>query len=637
MAFWPFDDKKNNDQTNLKNSGSNSDISEDELKNYLKENPSSQKVMENISKPKDDEEIQKIPALGPRPIKADEDFRPPSAQNQLTDNSRQITVNNQIPPTQSKPQLNQQPNQKPITQPSPQPNPQTIPQAVPQTNPSVSGFDQSRDKQNIPITTPQILPKPISPVKPVLPVMPTLPPTNQPVKKPSKIKSVLLGIIIFLIIIILAGAIWWFFLATGTLNLNITPTDATIQVNSQTAQATDSLKLKPGNYTIKAQKNGYVPYQKQISIQKLKSTDLKVSLNQIPKPDKLIQDNVVNLYILSDLINVLGNDGKTLYQLTEPTITANQESGITNQESINTSLNYVKKALTPNTLANVQNIIWNPKESLAIFKIKQNKKLLVSTPFANSTVADGTIMTWLYDFKRYDLVNQTATFWGADISDIVWSPDGQTIYYYYAPAGGEITLISATKDNQNLKRILNLKQLGIENPQISISPDGKYLTLVPRSSKYETNYVYLFEIATSKLTKLVPVGQNLEARFTPDSKSIIYSSFIANTDNPAENSELSIIGINGQNKKDLKVKSFLERSTITQDSNFLITALSNGQNQSDTFVKINLATVEQQEFVFTSNIIVNPAEIYYTISGNTAYFIKDGFIYSLQMVGKTYQ
>jgi len=439
---------------------------------------------------------------------------------------------------------------------------------------------------------------------------------------------------IFLVIILMVGGAgaWWYFLATGNLTLSVTPTDAKIQVAglastqtaTQTATANQTLKLKPGTYKISIQKENYVSCEKEVTIARLKTINFKLDLKKIPIVEQVSPERIDNFYLVNNEIIILGNNGKTLDKLVEPTTKSQAESKSA----------FDKKALTPDILTNITKIIWHPTESLAILKIIQDKDKLSSTPFANSNVADGKEMTWLYDFKRYDLVNQEATFWGADIGDLVWAPNGEKVYYYLAPAGGEKTIVSASKSNQNLERILNLKESGIENPQISISPDGKYLTLIPRSKNYNTNYVYLFEILTKKLTKLVSSGNNLEAKFSTDSKKVLYGTYSKNDQEPTDYSALSIIDVESKNKKELTVMAFLDEVSFTSDSQYLIVSIGTSKSESDKLNKINISNAEKSELVYESSktITLKPTKILLS-SANDIYFISSNYLYRVGLVG----
>ena len=464
---------------------------------------------------------------------------------------------------------------------------------------------------------------------------------TEPPKKPSKFKSFCAIFVIIFLLIIAGAAAWWYFLATGNLVLSVTPADVKITVDGQTASASETLKLKPAQYLVKIEKQDYVSYEKEITITKLKTETIQLELKLIPSPEQIFSEKIQDFYLINGDIIVLGNSGKTLYKLEQQALQSEvkgrqtEEGEDATKEETTPSL--TKTAITPDTLANVQDIIWHPLESLAIFKIKQDKSKLANTPFANSNVANGKEMTWLYDFKRYDLVSQESHFWGADIGDIVWSPDGESVYYYYAPAGGEKTLISASKGNQNLERLLNLKEQEIESPQISISPDGKYLSFVPRSKNYETNYVYLLEILTKKLTKIVETGNNLGAKFSSDSQKALFSAYSKNEEEPAEYSALSVVDVEGKNKKELDRRAFLDRASFGSSSEYVIVATSDGKDKSDIFYKIDIESGEKIEYVFTSKDIIKPEKILFSSDNGYTYFVISDYLYKLELVSSKYQ
>ncbi len=604
------DDNQNPDQE--------PEVSGEELEEYLKE-----------KKPEKEKEPDQPKPLGPVPAEKSEapTTAEPAATEPAATEPQPPTVEPAAPPEPTPPTP-----QTPTPSPA-QPGAELGPRPIPESE----EFKPPTEAETGP-------PKPVLPPGEPLAEKPgTGAPTEQPTeppKKPSKFKTFCaIFVIIFLLLAAGAGA-WWYFLATGNLVLSVTPADVEITVDGQTASGSETLKLKPGSYTVKIEKSGYVSYEKEVTITRLKTETVQLELKLIPSPEQIFSEKIQDFYLVSGDTIVLGNGGKTLYKLGEQILQSVIKGRQTEEENTiedETSPLLTKTAITPDTLANVQDIIWHPSESLAIFKIKQDKSKLAATPFANSDVANGKIMTWLYDFKRYDLVSQESHFWGADIGDIVWSPDGENVYYYYAPAGGEKTLISASKGNQSLERLLNLKDESIENPRLAISPDGKYLTLVPRSKQYETNYVYLLEILTKKLTKIVETGNNLGAKFAPDSEKILYATYSKNEVEPIEYSILSVIDIEGKNKKKLDARAFLDRATFNSTSGSVIVAVSAGKDKTDNFYKIDVETGEKNEYVYKSSSIIKPEKVLFSADDDYAYFVITDYLYKMELVGNEYQ
>ncbi|HLC38892.1 MAG TPA: PEGA domain-containing protein [Patescibacteria group bacterium] len=570
--------------------------------------------------------VQPGTELGPKPINVNEDFRPKSpttAQPQPTPPAPAVTAPTPTPTTPTSTTTT------PTTTPSPKEPvmPAGAPVVVPAPQKPSTPEPVSNSKY-LNISTPESNKKSAETNK--LPYTTPEQDSNIDKEKPSALGKVFK---IFLIIILLAGlggGTWWYFLAPGYLNLTVNPPGATIQVDNNKTSDTKT-KLKPGSHTLTVQKQGYVNYSKQINIKRLQTIQLSVELMKNPAPAKVSSTQISNFFTDKDGLVVLGNNGKTLYKIESETTTTNTSSSNSDSSEL------TQKAISPDNLGGIEDIIWHPKENLAIMKIKQNKAALATTLFANKSVANDQIMTYLFDFKRYDLVNQEVTFWGTDIGDIVWSPSGENIYYSYAPASGEKTLISASKNNQNLERLLNFKESKIENPNISISADGKYLLIVSHSSNYDSNEVYLFEIVTKQLTKLTTGGHKIKAKFSPNSQQILYTSYGANDIEPTEYSTLGVVNVTTKKTKALNARATTDRADFTTDSKYILAAVSVGTNKNDVFVKIDPETVAKTELPIEmsstppdNSKLIKPAKVIFI--ENKAYYIYLGNLYSLNLV-----
>jgi hypothetical protein len=77
-----------------------------------------------------------------------------------------------------------------------------------------------------------------------------------------------------------------FALVNGTLELQVTPTDATLVVNGQAvalaANGTATVPMAPGVYAVEVTDGGYLPYFNNVSVTSAQATSVTVSLTSIP-------------------------------------------------------------------------------------------------------------------------------------------------------------------------------------------------------------------------------------------------------------------------------------------------------------------------------------------------------------------
>lgn len=253
------------------------------------------------------------------------------------------------------------------------------------------------------------------------------------------------------------------------------------------------VRTAPGRHTIEITKPGYVPYRFSGKIAPFSRFKLSLALRPLPSPKLVVSDEAFSMDFSpkDKKIFYLGEGGKTIYQLQFLPRQTNTEQKIE------------RSAITPSTLSPLKKIVFSPNYQLAMFSRQ-----------------DGD--TGLYDFKKYDLLNQDYRSWGKDIGDLVWSPDGEQIAYYYAPKDDGVLVIS-DRAHKKVERAYDLRSAGIgssasdpQAPELAWSPDGKLILIVANNS------LYLMDVSTKTLTRVVEAGVS-EAIFSPDSRHLLYT------------------------------------------------------------------------------------------------------------------
>jgi len=392
----------------------------------------------------------------------------------------------------------------------------------------------------------------------------------------STLKYILYGVGGLVIIGIILYA---FIFYKGTVNINPNLTSAKITIGNQEKTGTTGFRLSPGKYYVKIEAEGYVTYEKQIEVKSAQTLTINLVLNQTPEPSKIV--NEPSNFLTkgnSDSLLYLANGGKTIYQMS--------------------SLSDEKPTVipaTPDTLSDLTNIIWSPLRDLAIMKKTD-------------------ISTVIYDFKRYDLLHQEIHSTQNGIGSVAWSPDGNSIAYYYNNStSGETTIVKADKGNNSQERIYNLKTTTISNPRLDWSKDGNKILVY-------TNDIYILDTYTKDLAQLTQNESVNFAVFSPDSQYIIFS----NKDG------LFVMDLAGKNKRSLDAKTTANKIVFLTDNKTILAALPQ-TGKSDQLEKINYLNGEKIEYPFASTSIINVTNLTLLTDEKNLYFMSNGFIYSLDL------
>lgn len=424
-------------------------------------------------------------------------------------------------------------------------------------------------------------------------------------------------IILIILAIIIAGGVYILFFYKSSLEISVNETGAKIILDNKTASSGMN-KIKPGKYTLKIEKEGFVPYSKTVEVGYFKKTAISVVLKEMPKISTIYEREADYLAY---------NKEQDLYLFYIP-----QESAFfrINAEKLEQEKN-APLLTTPHYIKNLVDVIWNPDRLTAILKIKNDNTILADTPFYNPTIAQGELMTYLYDFGRYDLLHQETKFWGKGIGDITFTPKGDQIAYFFEPGTGEKSLVVANKDNSALNRIADLRNF--ISPTISWSPDLKNIVLVNKSSAYETNKIFVYSLIDKEMKSVTENGNNLDAIFDLSGDKIIYGTYSSDPDF-SNYSLLSIMDKDGQNKKELKVRSNTLQTTINSSGNLIL--LSENEKNKYSPLSINLPGLSKTDYVF-SGTITNPSSIEYIEAKNSIIFIDQKKAESLFLTSKEYE
>lgn len=343
-----------------------------------------------------------------------------------------------------------------------------------------------------------------------------------------------------LALLALATAGFFLFLWRGRVTVTVTPTEATVTVGDRSGSGRQVRTLSPGTYPVHAEAPGFVAFSGSVTLKRHGQEQVDIVLKAAPVPVRLSEQRVQFLTLDPEQASLLYLDpgAQTVYRL-----------------RFDDPAKPVIDAITPDRLEGIGTFLWSPDRQLALYRQGGDLKL--------------------YDFNRYDLVNQTVTGWPSEVKSIDWRPDGAKVAYLFAdPTTGERTLIRATRDNDEAERIFNFGPTAITDPTITWSPDGKTIAVVEKN-------LFLFDVFSKTLKQLSVPGPITAVRWSPQSERLLFET---------ESGQLGLIGTGGEVSQ-LSVPGPISRAVFSRDGQSLIHA--SGRGTSLKLVRIDLTTLAQ--------------------------------------------
>lgn len=303
---------------------------------------------------------------------------------------------------------------------------------------------------------------------------------------------------------------------TGILSANSTPEGAMVYIDNKPYSATNTSigSLKPGEYTVKIQKQGYSSWQKEISIKKELITEVEALLTRIYPELKPLTFTGAQKPLLSPdkqkivfSASINGDTSLWLLEIVERpfNIASNARQILTNTEDTM----YTEATLT-----------WSPDSKELLLTLDQISLLLNTITKSTQEVENPqeTKQKWQkeIDIEENKLLQNLSSDLVKKINGLEhkeWSPDRNFILY------------QETNEQQTIFKIINF------SPDKLVSPTQKSPSPAP---EYTEKTIYSTPQTT--LTKLV---------WYPDSKHLI----VLEKDNPeATRGKLSLIEADGENK-----------------------------------------------------------------------------------------
>lgn len=428
---------------------------------------------------------------------------------------------------------------------------------------------------------------------------------------PSWLKYTLL-----VVLIVIAGVVvYFFFFYKSTLEISISQEDAEIVIGEEKI-GPGITKIRPGLYQLVVERDGFVKYEKEVRIEFFEITSLSIALKEIPEIKKISDQKTKFLAY---------NKERDAYIYFVP-----KESAFYRVE--NTSSDKHPILTSPHQIKNLINVVWNPDRLTAILKIKNENSVLSGTPFHKPDVSQGAVMTFLYDFGRYDLLHQEAHFWGTGIGDAEFTPDGNQVAYFFEPGTGEKSLVVANKNNGEINRVLDMRAFSAA--KISWAKDLKSVVIADQSTDYDNNQIYVYDLIQKELFTLTESGRIINAVFGPESEKIIYSTYLADPDFSGK-SVLSVMDSDGKGQKELGIRAYINQLEFSEANKFLV---FDEENKASFKLKmVDIGSGQKTNYVYKEINDLSPEGVEYIESKNLLIFISQETVYSLDLVTEEYE
>ena len=381
--------------------------------------------------------------------------------------------------------------------------------------------------------------------------------------------------------------------------VNIKPAGAMVTIDNVLLKTnrfgTGRKTMKAGTYLVKVEADGYMGFGELKTFRRGLVTKINVDLKELPEPSKIGNGNLIEKQDDNNFL-YLDSSGSKIYK---STVAIKDEKEIVIETRV----------VTNSHLSGIKEIVWSPNKQLALFRKD-----------------DGI---FLFDFQKYDFVSQKESFWGKDISGMAWSPDNSKIAYYYNPPGGEKTLIFSDIANTIQNRILNLAELGINDPVLKWSNNSQWLLIIPRNKDYNTNKIYLFNTYNKTIKEITEIGNQVDAVFSLDDKEILYATYSKDTVNPIS-LLISKMDMSGENQESLEIRSILSKTAWRNEKNLV--AVVYDQNEGQRKI-INFNIEDKQSFAIQpKNADIKSVESLISLNeGRIIVYQNDQGLYALRV------
>lgn len=303
---------------------------------------------------------------------------------------------------------------------------------------------------------------------------------------------------------------------TGTLNLSFEPMGVDVTIDGKfEKQSVSSLtiKLKSGIHIIEVTKDGYVDFEREVSIVPKEQQDLNIVLQTIPNLELVIEKSVKFV----DLIQ----NGKTMAYM----------DSVGNFEVIDLEVIPVPAAIFQGTFSSVQSVAWSPGDPTAMVKLKNIFRLINMDdnrdvvgrfiPFGKSPEQglpfNNGIATWFFSDAQRKAKGWQPILLNESIRGVDFAPDGSRIIYFYETADGERSLVVAHPNGDEWERLISRAEA--DNPHLSWLNDDRYVLVFDDGNTPDK----LFDVVNKEFLEIMPDRvKNTMLENSPDGNRLLY-------------------------------------------------------------------------------------------------------------------
>lgn len=404
---------------------------------------------------------------------------------------------------------------------------------------------------------------------------------------------VLIGFLIFI-----SAAVYILFFMRGKVVVEVVPTSAIVTLDNKPSAVINgsaSFITKLGRHTLRVEADNYVGYKEEIDLKRGNNYAKKITLEKAPTPVE-IAANAQHIAIKDNEIFYF-NPSDRLFYLSKIDYSGDGQAKVSSTQ-----------AITSKPVTDFDNLIWSSNRELVA--IKRGTKVSI------------------LDFMKYDFVHQSEVFFSDNVGDIVWSPDNSRLAYYYAPPGGEKSLVFSDAGNQNMTRAANLAELGINNPYLAFSPSSEFLAIIPRNQSFDQNKVYLMNIYSRQISTASNTGNQKEAVFSSDSQKVIYSTFSGSPENPV-GQLLSVMNLDGNENRPLEIAARASSARLWSNPNQVFLPINSAGSK---MILVTISSGQTSEFYFMGQGNSEISEIFLNNDKNGAIFVSSGKLYFVKLI-----
>ncbi len=407
----------------------------------------------------------------------------------------------------------------------------------------------------------------------------------------------------------------YLFLNKGYLTIDFSNPPDKITINGQDYSPNSSplsLQLKPGQYTIIANKSNHFPFSVTINLVAKQTIPVTIDLVSYPQTKEIVEYDTAfpHLNPNQNEITYLSAHGIAFYKL-----------------KIN---DFTKTIISENIFNHIADIRWAPSIRNACLitstnspEIKDNQKkgniLYDPSRPLNSTVFH------LYDFSKYDFTSQNHQIYSTMVQHPTWHPTKEEILFHYTnPDTKENSISKAKPTLENRELVIELQDQNSVLAQYS--PDLEIIAYVDtQPDPGEQNNIYIYRTVPRKHDKIPTKETYLDFIWSPNSQKILGFK---------DDGSISLIDVNTFEISDLPFKIPKNKLCWLNNSSQIIASISANQD-NDKLILFDTSTNEPRDIVFQdTNQFQTIGDLFVTADDSTLYFVANDtqHLFSLPLI-----